>query len=85
MSALLVQAAAALAVVGALLYAQRRLRRPRGGAAAPLVQVRARHPLGRESGVAVVSWDGREILVGYGAAGVTGLLVSDEHAEEVLP
>jgi flagellar biogenesis protein FliO len=84
MSTLLVQAAAALAVVGALLYARRRLAVARSGIAAPSLEVRARQSLGRESGVAVVSWDGREILVGYGASGVTGLLASED-AEAVLP
>jgi flagellar biogenesis protein FliO len=84
MSVLLVQAAAALVVVAALLYARRRLVLGRSAVAAPSLEVRARQPLGRESGVAVVFWDGREILVGYGASGVTGLLASED-AEAVLP
>lgn len=73
MSALLVQGAAALAVVGALLYARRqlRLRGPRPGDGA--LEVRERRALGRDCGVAVISWQGREILIGYGASGTQPL------------
>jgi flagellar biogenesis protein FliO len=84
-SALLVQGAAALAIVVALLYAQRQLRQGRRPAGAAVLEVRERRPLGRESGVAVVAWQGREVLVGYGASGVATLLAADAPRDEVLP
>jgi hypothetical protein len=79
----LVQAAAALAIVGALLFARRRLRSPPSGAG-PRLEIVERRALGRDSGVAVVVWGEREVLVGYGASGVTGLLRADA-VDEVLP
>ena len=39
----------------------------------PLLGVRIRQPLGKESGVAVVRWGREELLVGYGTAGVVRL------------
>ena len=85
MSALLVQGAAALAVVAALLYARRLLRRDRGPAQGSALEIRQRRSLGRECGVAVVCWQGREILVGYGSSGVAPLTAPDAPGGEVLP
>jgi flagellar biogenesis protein FliO len=84
-SALLVQGAAALAIVVALLYAQRQLRQGRRPPGAAALEVRDRRALGRESGVAVVVWQGREVLVGYGASGVATLLAAEAPRDQVLP
>ena len=85
MSALLVQGAAALIIVAALLYAQHRLRRGAGPAGAAALVVLERRLLGRDAGVAVVRWHGRSVLVGFGAAGVTTLLTDVPRAEEGSP
>jgi len=83
-SALVMQGAAALAVVGALLYAQRQLRHGRRSSGGAALEVRERRSFGRESGVAVVCWQGREVLVGYGASGVA-MLIADGAPREELP
>lgn len=62
----------ALLVVGGLAAALAIVRR-RGPRMPPAIAVEARIPLGKESGVALVRFGGRELLVGYGSAGVSAL------------
>jgi hypothetical protein len=73
-------AAGALLVVAALAGALVLARRRAAPTAAATVAVVQRQPLARDCGVALVRWDDRELLVGYGAAGVT--LVARPRAEE---
>jgi hypothetical protein len=78
-----VSAVAAALALGGLVAAAAWLRR-RGTASDPApLALRARQPLGKDSGVAVVAFAGRELLVGYGAAGVT--LVAAAAAGEERP
>ena len=72
MSGALMQAAAALALVGALLLARRTLARGRGAGGAA-VRVRERHALSRDAGIALVSWSGDDFLVGWSPRAVTVL------------
>jgi hypothetical protein len=83
-SALIVQGAAAAAVVVGLLFARRKLRQG-GVPGVPALEVRERRALGRDSGVAVVRWQGREILVGYGSSGVVAVDRDVPAPAEVLP
>ncbi|HET7752397.1 MAG TPA: flagellar biosynthetic protein FliO [Anaeromyxobacteraceae bacterium] len=86
MSALVVQGAAAVAILAALVYARRQLRRNGGSPLTAELDVCQRRSLGRESGVAVVRWNRREILIGYGSAGVVPLADSiDAPLEEEIP
>jgi hypothetical protein len=64
-------AAGALLVVCALAAALVLVRRRAGPAIQPPVAVLHRQPLARDCGLALVRWDGRELLVGYAAGGVT--------------
>jgi flagellar protein FliO/FliZ len=61
-------AARALSLLGALGLAAAALRRQ--PSAGRILAVAARHPLGRDCGLAVVELPGRRVLVGWGAAGV---------------
>ena len=65
-------AAAALLVAAVLAAAVAVVRRRVTTAERPL-RVVDRLPLGKESGVALVRCQGRELLVGYGASGVVHL------------
>lgn len=84
MTALIVQGAAAAAVVVGLLFARRKLRQG-GVPGAPKLEILERRALGRDSGVAVVRWQGREILVGYGSSGVAAVDKDLPAPGEVLP
>jgi hypothetical protein len=71
---LLVTSAAAVLLLLALLAAGVVVARRRSSPGAePVLTVRLRQPLGKESGVAVVRWGQEELLVGYGTAGVVRL------------
>ena len=62
----------ALAVVAVFGLGAALLRRRRTGTVAPVaVSVVERHGLSRDAGLALVSVEGRRLLVGYGPAGVT--------------
>jgi hypothetical protein len=67
----------ACALLGALGLAAAALRPPR--ALDPDLRLAARHPLGREAGVALLEAGGRRLLVGYAPAGVC--LLADLSAE----
>lgn len=61
----------ALAVVAVFGLGAALLRRRRAGPGAPVaVSIVERHGLSRDAGLALVSVDGRRLLVGYGPAGV---------------
>jgi len=72
----------ALAVVAVLGLAAAALRWRRTRNVAPaVVSVVERHPLGRETGVAVLVAEGRRLLVGFGPGGVSLLRELDRHPE----
>lgn len=81
-------AVAARAAIAAAAVAAVALLVARGGAAPEraVATVVARVPLGKDSGVAVVDWGGRRVLVGFGRSGVC--LLGDappQPAERSLP
>jgi len=79
------RALCAMAVVALLGLAAVALRRGRGASGGQSVlSVLERHPMAKDSGVAVLVTQGRRLVVGYGPAGVT-LLAELGPPEERLP
>jgi hypothetical protein len=73
-------AAGALLVLAALAAAAALVRRRRAAGPVEPVAIPFRAPMGKECGVALVRWAGRELLVGYGPAGV--VLVAERREVE---
>ena len=73
-------AAGALLVLGGLAAALVLARRRAAAPPRAELALEARVPLGKDAGVAVVRWRGRELLVGYGPGGVSSLAAREETA-----
>ena len=67
-------AAAALLLVSLLFALAVLVRRGRAPPVEPRLAITTRQPLGKDSGVALLRCNGRDLLVGYGTSGVTLLL-----------
>jgi flagellar biogenesis protein FliO len=67
------RATAVLGLLAAAGFAVRRGRGDGGAAATRAVTIQERHPLGKETGLAVIALADRRLLLGFGPSGVTAI------------